>query len=160
MRVFLFLSLLCYSIIGSAQMNNDRLEQLLSEQVDSIVGIPGRWQATYKEQPLIILTDETNDRMRIITPVAEVESLDETMLLNCLTANFHTALDVKYAISNDLLWCVFIHPLGDLTEKQLSSAIQQVYSGAITFGTTYSSTELLFGGSNSEEKPKPKLKKT
>ena len=107
----------------------------------------------------MIITDETNDRMRIVAPIAEVDSLDSDTLLNCLTANFHTALDVKYAVSNDLMWCVFIHPLSPLTEKQLQSAVEQVYSGTVTFGSTYSSTQLLFGGSNSEEKPKPKVKK-
>ena len=159
MKFLLLFATLLSSLFASAQMNNEKLEVLLGEQVDSIIGVPGRWQATYKEIPLMIITDETNDRMRIVAPIAEVDSLDSDTLLNCLTANFHTALDVKYAVSNDLMWCVFIHPLSPLTEGQLQSAVEQVYSGTVTFGSTYSSTQLLFGGSNSEEKPKPKVKK-
>jgi hypothetical protein len=42
-------------------------------------------------------------------------------------------LDAKYAISDEILWAVFIHPLKELSDKQISSAIKQVYSSAITF---------------------------
>ncbi len=53
-------------------------------------------------------------------------------------------LDAKYAISDEILWAVFIHPLKELSDKQISSAIKQVYSSAITFGTSYSSGNLVF----------------
>ena len=110
---------------------------------------------------MMVVTDETNDRMRIIAPILSVDELDKEVLLDCLAANFHSALDVKYAVSNDVLWCVFIHPLSPLTETELESAIEQVYYGVATFGTTYSSTPLLFGGNNDgEQKPIPKVKKT
>ena len=89
---------LLISFAASAQMNNDRLELLLSQQVDSIIGIPGRWQATYEDLPIMIVTDESNDRMRIIAPIVEVDNLSKDVLLDCLVANFHSALDVKYAV--------------------------------------------------------------
>jgi hypothetical protein len=143
-------------------MNNQRLELLLSQHVDSLIGTPGQWQTVYQELPMMIVTDETNDRMRIIAPIVEVDKLDKGVLLDCLAANFHSALDVKYAVSNDIMWCVFIHPLSPLTEGELKSAVEQVYYGAATFGTTYSSTQLLFGGGSNDTKqnPKPKVKKT
>jgi len=162
MKVKLTLVTLLFSIFASAQMNNQRLELLLSQNVDSLIGTPGRWQAIYQELPMMIVTDETNDRMRIIAPIVEVNNLDKDVLLDCLAANFHTALDVKYAVSNDIMWCVFIHPLSPLTEEELRSAIEQVYYGAATFGTTYTSTQLMFGGgsNDTEQKIKPKVKKT
>ncbi|MEM7086013.1 MAG: hypothetical protein AAF489_07515 [Bacteroidota bacterium] len=161
MKLRLLVTALLFSVIATAQMNNQRLETLLSQQVDSIIGTPGRWQVSYEKLPMMVVTDETNDRMRIIAPIVGVEELDKEILLDCLAANFHTALDVKYAISNDILWCVFIHPLSPLTEEELKSAVEQVYYGTATFGTTYSSTPLLFGGSNDgDQKPKPKVKKT
>ena len=143
-------------------MNNEVLETLLTQQVDSIKGISGRWEITYKTLPMMVVTDETNDRMRIIAPIVSVDQLDKEVLLDCLSANFHSALDVKYAISNDILWCVFIHPLSPLTELELQSAIEQVYYGTATFGSTYSSTPLLFGGGGSilPPKKKPAVKKT
>jgi len=157
--VFVLLAFLL-SLPAFSQMNNTKLEVLLGQQVDSIIGTPGRWQATYEELPIMIVTDESNDRMRIVTPIVEVDQLDKEVLLDCLAANFHSALDVKYAVSNDIMWCVFIHPLSSLTAEELKSAIEQVYYGAITFGTTYTSTQLLFGGGNNTAKPKPKVKKT
>jgi len=106
--------------------------------------------------------------MRIISPITEIFKLDDDELKNALVANFHTALDVKYAISDDLLWAVFIHPLKELSEEQVKDAMLQVYSASVNFGTTYSSTNLIFPGvlnkddSDKEKKDKKEkpLKKT
>jgi len=161
MKLRLLAAALLFTLFASAQMNNQKLESLLTQQVDSIIGTPGRWQVNFQSLPMMVVTDETNDRMRIIAPIVGVDELDKEVLLDCLAANFHSALDVKYAVSNDVLWCVFIHPLSPLTETELKSAIEQVYYGTATFGTTYSSTPLLFGGGQgTEQKPKPKVKKT
>ncbi len=154
------------TLFASAQMNNDRLETLLTEKVDSINGVSGRWQLVYNELPMMVITDENNDRMRIIAPIVDANKLNEDILLDCLVANFHSALDVKYALSNDIIWSVFIHPLGPLTDKELNNAVDQVYYAAVNFGSSYSSTPLLFGGGNEknaskeESEPKIKLKKT
>lgn len=156
MKNILLLLFLSLSLAASAQMNNQKLEQLLTEQSDSIQGVPGRWQILVNEMPMIILTDETNDRMRIIAPIIESSKLDEGLLLDCLTANFHSALDVKYAVSDGLLWSAFVHPLSPLSEMELESAVKQVYAAAVTFGTTFSSTPLLFGGN---QPPPPVQKK-
>lgn len=153
MKTTLFSLLLLISSIASAQMNNNRLKEILEQEVDTISGDSGRWQLLYNDIPMMVLTDEGNDRMRIIAPITEASKLDKGLLLDCLTANFHSALDVKYALSNDLLWSVYVHPLSPLTEVEVQSAIQQVYAAAVTFGTTFSSTPLLFGGGKLEEKP-------
>ena len=149
-----FLSILifsCIAIPAFSQMNNAQLEKILTSQTDSIQGSNGRWQLLLDEMPMIVLTDETNDRMRIIAPIIEASKLDEDLLLDCLTANFHSALDVKYAISEGLLWSVYVHPLSPLTEMEIESAVKQVYAAALTFGTTFSSTPLLFGGNQPPE---------
>ena len=65
-------------------------------------------------------------------------------LRKSLEANFHSALDVKYAISDDVMWSIFVHPLRELTENQLINALSQVYQAAETFGTSFSSTGLIF----------------
>lgn len=143
----------------TAQMNNQKLEELLIKNTDSIQGSAGRWQILLKERSMIVLTDETNDRMRIVAPIIEAAKLDEDLLLDCLTANFHSALDVKYAISDGVLWSVYIHPLSPLSDWEVESAIKQVHAAATTFGTTFSSTPLLFGGrgnQNTETAPAKK----
>ena len=152
MRHFFILALLLFVSSLNAQLNNDSLEKLLENKVDSLSGQSGRWQAIYNDTPLVILTDEQNNRMRIISPIIEAASLDKDLLLDTLTANFHSALDVKYAISSGILWSVFVHPLDVLTSQELTSAIEQVSAAATTFGTTFSSTPLLFGAGASPKK--------
>jgi len=162
-HLFIAILFVC-STVSIAQTDNSSLEKVLNSKIDTITGDLGRWQAVYNSVPLIIITDETNNRMRIIAPITEVSQLDEDLLLDCLTANFHSALDVKYAISNDLLWSVFIHPLRELSDNEITSAVDQVAAAALTFGTTFSSTPLLFGGGQQPQEPEiekePSFKKT
>ena len=157
MRVLSFAAcMLVHVLVFSQDMNNDKLYEILKQQTDTITGISGNWKMLHKELPMICVTDQTNNRMRIIAPIIESNKLDKDLLLDSMTANFHSALDVKYAISNGILWSVFIHPLQELSTRQVESAISQVYYAAKTFGTTFSSTELLFGGSQLEEKESEK----
>ncbi len=61
-------------------------------------------------------------------------------------ANFDRALDAKYAISGGMLFSCFVHPLTSLSEGDLDNALNQVQTLRKNTGTTYSSTELIFGG--------------
>jgi hypothetical protein len=140
-------------------MNNTTLGTLLEKQADTIQGQAGNWRFAINDKLFICLTDEKNNRMRIISPITEVATVDDKTLKNCLTANFHTALDVKYAISDDILWSVFIHPLKELSDAQVLDAVAQVYNANVTFGTIYSSTNLSFPGAIGQEKEKPKEEK-
>ena len=159
MKTYLpILAILLSGFFAQAQMTNEKLEEILTQEVDSIDGFTGRWQMKLKDLPMIVLTDATNDRMRIIAPIIEVSRLNEDLLLDCLTANFHSALDVKYAISDNVLWSVYVHPLSPLSEEEVRSAVQQVFMAAATFGTSFSSTPLLFGGGNASEQGAPSKK--
>jgi len=102
--------------------------------------------------------DENANRMRIISPIVETKDLEEEQLLNALVANFHSALDVKYALSDEIMWSVFIHPLRELSTNQVLDAIDQVHAASATFGNTYSSTGLVFPG-NTKKKNEPRAKK-
>lgn len=142
-----------FSLSLSAQeMNNESLGKILEAEGDSLIGRPGSWQFNVHDHYLLVFTDESHNRMRIISPIVEVKDLEPAYLENALMANFHTALDVKYAISDGIMWSVFIHPLKELTEAQVEDAIIQVYRAAATFGTTYSSTDLFFPGNAGQEK--------
>jgi len=135
------------------EMTNDKLEEIFTRKVDTISGYSGYWEMIHKERQLLCITDVDHNRMRIISPVAQTSLLDKNLLLDALTANFHSALDVKYAISKDLLWSVFIHPLKELSVAEAESAIDQVANAAINFGTTFSSTEMIFGGAPNSSQP-------
>ncbi len=133
-------------------MKNEKLNVILKTVSDTIQGQNGQWQFFINDVQIICVTDTNHNRMRIISPIVESNMLDEDMKTNALVANFHTALDVKYAISDDLLWAVYIHPLKELTENQVKDAVKQVYLAKVNFGTSYSSTPLIFPGREREKK--------
>lgn len=167
MKAHLFVLFLFFgATVLSQNTTNKELGEILHRFSDRVEGQEGSWQFEIEERPFICLTDQTNNRMRIITPVVEVQNISQEQLKHALVANFHTALDVKYAISDDILWSVFIHPLKELTENQIIDAISQVFYAAETFGTIYSSSNLTFPGNSDdnmpaeeqEEKPTKELK--
>ena len=137
--------------VRSQNMTNDDLEKIIYVVADSLRGDTGNWQFMIKNRILVCFTDESNNRMRIMSPIVEQKKLAYADMLKLMEANFHTALDVKYAISDDILWSVFIHPLKELNKDEVLSAINQVYEAAITYGTTYSSTGLTFPDKRKEE---------
>ena len=129
-------------------MNNRLLDELIREVGDNVDGQPGYWQFEFIGRQLVCITDEHFNRMRVMTPVANEESLSDATVRKILAANFDRALDAKYATSQDLLWAIFMHPLRELTPRQISDAFQQVQTLADNFGTSYSSCGLYFGGAD------------
>ena len=160
-KSFLFTIFLAFMFTFSVQaqnMTNDKLEKIIYVIADSLRGDTGNWQFMIKDRILVCITDEKNNRMRIMSPIIEQKKLAYVDMLKLMEANFHTALDVKYAISDDLLWSVFIHPLKELSKEELLSAINQVYAAAITYGTTYNSTGLTFPNKKEEKEKSTKRK--
>lgn len=140
-------------------MNNENLEKILYVISDSLQGQPGGWEFTVNGLPMLCMTDQHNNRMRIISPVREMTEVSDEQIKEAMAANFHSALDVKYAISNDILWVAYIHPLKELSKDQVISAISQVYNAYITFGTSYSSTDLVFPNPKDKNKKEEQKKK-
>ncbi len=134
------------------KMDDKKLEKIMRKEGIKLEGERGSWLAYYQERALLVLTDERNNRMRIFTPIISEEEIGSIQMERMLRANFHSALDAKYSIYEGYVVSVFTHPLRELTETQLLDAMQQVARLAETFGTTYSSTELIFGGDEEEEK--------
>ncbi len=152
-----WLILLAGGNIFSQQMTSERLIEIIEQEADTIVVNNNQVRFLLNDAILICIYDENANRMRIISPIVELEKLEEDEVLNALVANFHSALDVKYALSDEMIWSVYTHPLKELSEHQVIDAIQQVYAAALTFGKTYSSTNLIFPG-NTKKKEKPKTK--
>ncbi|MCH8903285.1 MAG: hypothetical protein IIA45_05160 [Bacteroidetes bacterium] len=137
--------LLFFTFDANAQkMNNKRMGKILNQVAKITDGQAGYWEITYEGIEMVVITDENHNRMRIITPLAYINELGEEVFEEVLEANFHTALDVKYAISDDIMWTVFIHPLKELSTDEFKDGLKQVYYATVTFGTTYSSTDLVF----------------
>lgn len=127
-------------------MTNARLDELVRELSGEVQGQLGYWKMKVSGRDIFVVTDESHNRMRIMTPVTDDKGLDTEELHRLLSANFDRALDAKYAISNGTLWSVFTHPLAELTDEQFIGCVGQVVTLADNFGTSYSSSGLFFGG--------------
>lgn len=146
-EIFLITLIFGLSISAQAQeMSGEKLKLLIEQSAETVEQNGNSIRFSYKERPLICIYDENANRMRIISPIVERNDIGEEELLNAMVANFHSALDVKYALSDEIIWAVFIHPLNELSVHQVLDAVEQVYNASVTFGTTYSSTDLVFPG--------------
>jgi len=129
----------------STAMNNGRLDSIIRNYAavihDDTIGC---WKFEYRDRVLIVVTDESQNRARIMTPVAEAADLGEEIWLMCMSANFDRAMDARYAVSGDHVWSLFIHPLRQLGASQVVDALDQVASLAKNFGTTFSSSDVYF----------------
>jgi hypothetical protein len=143
-KILIAISCISQSSVSAQNMDNEKLNSIIYTLSDEVEGQAGHWQFIIDSTLFICLTDELHNRMRIIAPIVEVSEVSDNQLRKCMEANFHTALDIRYAISDGLLWSAYIHPLKELTKQQVFSALSQVYSGVKTFGTYYSSGELNF----------------
>lgn len=127
-------------------MDNQRLDAIICEYADAIEEASlGYWRFIYKKQVILAVTDEAHNRMRLISPVAMAKDVDDELLRVCMEANFDRALDARYAISGEYLWSAFIHPLAEVGDRQLVDSMDQVAALAANYGTTFTSSDLLFG---------------
>ena len=127
-------------------MTREKMEKILRVIGTEARGVPGLLEFKVKEVVLVCISDPGHDRMRIIAQIRPLSDLTSEQLEAILEANFHSALDARYATSQGILYAAFIHPLSNLTERELRSAAFQVPSPAFTFGPPYSSGTLLCGG--------------
>ena len=93
---------------------------------------------------MALLCDEEYNRMRIISPITKYSDLAPKIKDSLMDSNFHLALDARYAVTEDTLYAVFLHPLSTLHTADLQSAIKQIYNLATSFGTTYRSAQIEF----------------
>lgn len=160
MRLVLLLAFCCTLFTSAQEMTAERLEEIIREEADSVQVQNNMIQFNFNQAVLLCIYDENANRMRIMTPITERKNLKEEDLLNLLVANFHSALDVRYALSDEIIWSVYTHPLQQLSDAQVVDAVQQVYAAALTFGSTFSSTGMVFPGNTRKlEKKKDSVRK-
>ena len=112
-----------------------------------------------QEREVIIVFDEERARMRALTPIAPASLMNEAILMRMAQANYDAVLDARYAVADELVWSVFIHPLDTLQQEELISGLAQVVTAAETFGSSFTSGAMLFGGGDSNEIHNELLKK-
>ncbi|MEM9905506.1 MAG: hypothetical protein AAF921_10840 [Cyanobacteria bacterium P01_D01_bin.44] len=138
-----------------SEMTLDRLEAILQDETNDLEGERGQWQITLEDQSVLVLADATSNRMRIVAPIVEANTLSAEQVQAMLVANFHSALDARYAVTNGAVVAVFVHPLSSLQENDFRSGLRQVANLASTFGTSYSSGELGFLPNRDPQEPVP-----
>ncbi|MEL7313040.1 MAG: hypothetical protein AAFN07_16100 [Pseudomonadota bacterium] len=132
-------------------MSIDRIETIIGRVDEDYERNENNIIFSFADYEILLVSDPAADRMRIMIPVNAADALDEAELMRLMQANFDSALDARYAVANGMLWSTFIHRLSTLTEVDLLSGIGQTINTADTFGTSYSSGELVFGGGDSNE---------
>ncbi len=88
----------------AGSMNNEELDSLIREIGGEIEGPMGFWQFTAFGMQLYCITDESHDRLRIMTPIADVNTIEHELITACMEANFDRALDARYCINDGTLW--------------------------------------------------------
>ena len=111
------------------------------------------------KRAVFLVFDKKADRMRIMSPIAPAGLANEDILTRMLQANHDAVLDVRYSLANDVVWSVFIHPMGSLTQDDFLSGVAQTVTAAETFGSSYTSGAMVFGGGDSNTIHKDLLKK-
>ena len=126
-----------------------RLSEIV-QALDPDVATDGRsFKMTIDDIPVVIITDARADRMRAMVPIRSADGLSDEEVRRMMQANFDSALDARYAIAQDRLWAVFIHPLSALEKNQLISGLGQTVNLAKTYGSLYTGGAMLFGGGDS-----------
>ncbi len=127
-------------------MTLTRLGEIMSVIDPDAVVEPRGISLTVVNVPVTIIVDPRANRMRILVPISSAEGLGEAEMLRLLQANFDTALDARYAIANGRLWSTFIHSLAELGRDEVISGLAQTVTLAQTYGDTYTSGAMMFGG--------------
>ena len=126
-------------------MTLDTVSRLLDRLLEDKEGSDGFWHGQRDGVTLYVVADEEHDRMRIMAPIGEMRKADPGFLSILLQANFDRALDAKYAMRKKELWSVFMHPMSTLVPDDLGTFMDQVAKLVQNTGTTYASSELIFG---------------
>lgn len=148
MKVYSLITLLLVMINMSAfaqNMTNKKMDGIIRKAAQKVEGELGSWQFLYGNRPIMIITDENANRMRIMTPIIEEKDMPQGRMKTLLEANFDRALDSKYSLFKEVLWSTYTHPLKELTKEQFMDAMRQVVRLADTYGSTYTSTDMVFG---------------
>ena len=130
-------------------MTAERLGDLVQRIDPEAEALDTTWQFVVDELDALLVYDTGADRMRVIIPIVETAAIPPEQITRLMQANFDSALDARYAIAQDMLWGVFIHPLSSLTDEDFVLGVGQTVNIAKTFGTSYTSGMFTYGGGDS-----------
>lgn len=143
------------AVDASSPMTRATLEAIVIRLSPVTEGGGGVLAAVWDDVPVLVVSDESMDRMRIVSPIVETFELTDRELAIMMEANYHATLDARYATSDGVLYAAFIHPLSSLEEAQIVSGLRQVSALVRNFRSTWSSDEMIFGSGGSVPESSP-----
>jgi hypothetical protein len=132
-------------------MTTDSISKILDSYLTEVEGQPGFWRGVRDEVQLFVFSDDAHDRMRIMAPIGEVKEMQPELLEVLLQANYDRALDARYAMRGHEVWSVSVHPLATLAPDDFADFLDQVVRLVKNTGSSYASSDLVFGGGVSED---------
>ncbi|MDJ0590020.1 MAG: CesT family type III secretion system chaperone [Pleurocapsa sp. MO_226.B13] len=85
------------------------------------------WQIKNSQIHLLVILSEDRTWLRLLTPIAAASEA-QSLLAQLLEDNFDATQEVRYAISQNVLWGVFHHRLESLVPEDFESAITSLVS--------------------------------
>ncbi len=131
--------------------NNYYLERFLREMTTTYEGEQGYWSFELYDVPMMVLSDESNDRIRILAPIRAAAGLERAELRQLMEANFDRTLDAKYAIWRETLWATYVHPLSHINKEEFKDAVRQVAHLHSAYGSTDPIMGLGYGADEGDE---------
>ncbi|MFX0545678.1 hypothetical protein ACEWPL_009050 [Roseovarius sp. S1116L3] len=132
------------------ELSGARLETLVRALDPGAVALGNGWRLSIEGQIVLLVTDSAAGRLRVMVPIRSAGDLSAEELQRMMQANFDTALDGRYAIADGLIWSLFVRPIKGLDKTQLISGLAQVVTLAHSYGASYASGSLMFGGGDSD----------
>lgn len=143
--VSVFAILLSAAVQAGDAMNQSSMESIVKGIAQQSKGENGVVEFTFNDVRMYLVSDVKHDRMRIISGIVEYKNVTREQIDAMMEANFHTALDARYALSKGVIYAAYIHPMSALNEAEIKSAVLQVSNLARSFGTQYSGGTLSYG---------------
>jgi hypothetical protein len=103
------------------------------------------WRFAIGTTPAFIQTQSRMNRMRIVAQIGHPSNDERSDLTSLMEANYHSAIDCRYAIADGRLVAMFLHPLTELTQDQFISGLGQVISCVLTCGKENTGGALEYG---------------
>ncbi len=134
-----------------APMTLARMHEIVKSLDENAVINDRVMQLTVSDISVVIIAAPNSNRMRAVAPVRSLDGVNNQDLYRMLQANYDSALDARYSIAKGQIVSAFIHPLKELDKNELISGIGQVVNLVLSYGTTYTSGAMTFGGGDSRQ---------
>lgn len=117
----------------SGGMDQFRLERLFENQVEKVDGGAGYLRTRVDGADVYLISNPDTDRVQLIVGVPVNESVGVQHLVGMLNANFQPGLDARYALSDGVIFSIFVHRLTTLTEEDFVAGYRQALDLAKRF---------------------------